>query len=847
MIKKILFLLLCLTTTSFIFFPHLVYSSEPSYGGYFETPSSSELLPDYPFALEGCKNTIDGGEIFETNYIDMTSGGGYVMVGAAELDDYYDAAYIGKWDWRGKKEWESFHTEPEGSDSARVIQQIGDGYIVLGTTFSEDFRRGYDLLLYKIDSRGNEQWSKIFDAGFNTTEEPVSLKETKDGGFIILGWVENLPPQPPSVLQRDLLLIKTDKNGNIGWLKIIGGAQYDDVGYSIEQTFDDGFIVVGVKYLNQDRYGDGESRVFLLKLDKRGDKQWSKTFGGTNIAEGKALHPESAYAVKETADGYILAGNTVSFGSGGSDVYLIKTDSDGNEEWSYTYGGPNDEQGQNVIITRGGYIVMAFSYKLDEIYGSTNKATYIFRIDKNGKLEWGIDQGIPGFDFEYMPGLFRQIGDFDYVWAQREVDTVCPIIVGMKIQGDIVTEPTPPGESQFRVKDLVINPDTINQGEIVQISVKVENLGTVKGETTVSLKVNGQVLVTEDVSLDPGDSRTLSWKTTSGWSVGSYNIEVEGLAGSFTILESGTSIPEGYSLSLSASPSSFSIGGSTELTGYLTPEIGYTNITLFYRYQGGSWYVLDQVETWEDGSYYSYWTPGDSGEYDVIAMFEPDPALDPIYSSTVTIYVEEDRCLIATAAYGSEMNEKVQFLRLFREKVILSSMAGSQFMEAFNTFYYSFSPYVAQKISNNPILKTVTQVILYPIISILQISSTAHQLFKLNIEAGVIITGLIASTLIGVIYLTPVTWALLIWGRRIGRFGRISVIRTMEKLFLFILFSLAIMVIGIFYSFPSLLTVSSSAYVILNIIFSSITISLFMIYYLIPYIKNWLKLYPNYL
>jgi hypothetical protein len=116
----------------------------------------------------------------------------------------------------------------------------------------------------------------------------------------------------------DIFLIKTDANGNIIWAKTYGGGG-NDWAYSVQQTSDGGYIVAGWTW----SFGAGYDDIFLIKTDANGNIIWAKTYGGTNY--------DDAFSVQQTSDGgYIVAGGTESFGAGRSDIFLIKTDANGN-------------------------------------------------------------------------------------------------------------------------------------------------------------------------------------------------------------------------------------------------------------------------------------------------------------------------------------------------------------------------------------------------------------------------------------------------------------------------------------------------------------------------------------
>ena len=181
---------------------------------------------------------------------------------------------------------------------------------------------------------------------------------------------------------------------------------------------------------------------------------------------------------------------------------------------------------------------------------------------------------------------------------------------------------------------------------------------------------------------------------------------------------------------------------------------------------------------------------------------------------------EEGHCIIATVTYGSELAPEVQFLRGFRDNIVLSTFAGGQFMRVFNAWYYSFSPSVAGFIASNPAVKTVMKGVLYPLVGILHLSSMAYSAFSFSPEFGVVMAGLVASFLIGVVYLTIPVMILLVAAKRLSK----RTLRVMQLKLLAIpwLTSLALILLGEIAFSPAIMMAATASLVLTTLASSAI-------------------------
>jgi len=276
---------------------------------------------------------------------------------------------------------------------------------------------------------------------------------------------------------------------------------------------------------------------------------------------------------------------------------------------------------------------------------------------------------------------------------------------------------------------------------------------------TISYNDHGAWNTLATATSAPDGSYSYLWTPSP---IGSYQLKAswegdESHSGATSSVVSITVVKILTAISCTSSSSEIIEGNTVIISGSISPTVSGKAIILTYRKPDGT-IITRTVTTISDGSYNDSYKPDAAGSWSVTASWNGDSTHDNATSSSISFTVKSG-CLIATATYGSELSPEVQFLREFRDNTVLTTFAGSSFMVVFNGFYYSFSPDIASAISRNKALRGAMKVILYPLIGILHLSFTAFSLFSFNPELGVLIAGLIASSLISVIYVTP--WVLL--------------------------------------------------------------------------------------
>jgi hypothetical protein len=327
---------------------------------------------DGPLIGEACLIKIDsnGDSLWTRTYrqgynssassVQQTTDGGYIITGYENYPPINTGSVLLiRTNSNGDILWTRFFGEGDMSLGNSVQQTTDGGYIIAGTCHIYMMGPSGRLYLVKTDSDGDTLWTRTFSEFVSRGE---SVRQTTDGGYIVAGY-----------LNGAVLLVKTESNGDILWTRTFWGNDYD-YGYSVRQdTTDGGYIIAGYT----ESYGAGSGDVWLIKTDSDGDTLWTRTFGGSEDDRG--------YSVQQTADGgFIVTGYTESYGAGGRDVWLIKTDFNGDSLWSCTVGGVSDDEGYSVQqTTDGGYIVSGTTLS----YGAGVYDIWLIRFESETPVE----------------------------------------------------------------------------------------------------------------------------------------------------------------------------------------------------------------------------------------------------------------------------------------------------------------------------------------------------------------------------------------------------------------------------------------------------------------------------
>jgi len=447
---------------------------------------------------------IGGDDTEHFKAIQETVDGGFIAVGYVEpwtRDDH--ELYMVKTDSAGEPEWSKVYGDAKDDDAYDVVQTVDGGYVVVGSTNS--YGAGLaDLWVMRTDELGELIWEKVL--GGTKNDVAYSLIALDGGEYLLTGSTASYGSG-----NGDLWILKISDDGDVLW-NITYGGPMNDVGREIISTADGGFMVVG----DTSSYGAGWSDVWLIKMDAEGAASWNQTIGGSANDSGRS--------VKETVDGFIVAGNSESFGDTLVDGYVAKVDPEGELLWEKTYGGASDDYAEFIELFNGeGYLVTGYTSST----GTGESDVWLFSVSVDGEM---VEETVYGGSLRDRMYQVHETSDGGYIlvgftWSFGAGGN------GYLIK--ITMEP-PLAPAEFTISDLVVSPSTVETGETVTVSVTVTNVGEETGSHTAELLLDGSKVDEETVTLEGGASETVEFTGVSG-DEGTHTVSVGDLSGSFTV------------------------------------------------------------------------------------------------------------------------------------------------------------------------------------------------------------------------------------------------------------------------------------------------------------------------
>lgn len=390
------------------------------------TTETTEVIDNTFKGTVNWKKTFGGSLNEEIKAVTVAPNGDYVILGNSGSTD----AIVGTntsgtqdyWVMRIDPSGNSIWSKTYGGDNDERGEAIAltkdNGFIVTGysrsTSGDVSANNGsYDHWMVKLDANGTIQWEKNY--GFLGDDRAAQVKQTADGGFLTAGYLDvdsyEGPNNPNKGLKQEkapkkhgigeFWIHKLDSTGAVEWERFYGGSNNDRASDFL--ILDDGYLVIGTSESTDFDITNskGSYDFWIIKINKKGELQWQKNYGGSEI--------DTAYAVATTIDGnFIIVGDTrsidgdITTGKGNADLWAIKIAPDGTLLKQKTYGGSGFDTARGIIAMNNKEFIISGSTKSND--GDISKSfggndIWLLKIDENLNLKWSTTFGGSDFDF----------------------------------------------------------------------------------------------------------------------------------------------------------------------------------------------------------------------------------------------------------------------------------------------------------------------------------------------------------------------------------------------------------------------------------------------------------------
>ena len=276
--------------------------------------------------------------------------------------------------------WSSFYdNSPQLADYNGVIGRDAAGNIYVGGTSSMGEEAGTDIVLFKTDANGNRVWSRTFNGGGNYTDGLRDMVVDPTGNIYLAGHSYTRDLSNPALNSYDYVLLKYNANGDLLWTKYYGGNPgYDDFARSLKVD------AAGNAYVGGYSWGVGTfANYATVKYDSNGNQLWVKRFAGGN---GEILNEVE---IDSMGNVYVTGYSSSSAAGGSEDIVTIKYNSAGDQMWLNRYNSPTSDtdEGYAVEIAANGDVLV-----LGETFDFDGSRVFVQKINGSaGTTVWTKD------------------------------------------------------------------------------------------------------------------------------------------------------------------------------------------------------------------------------------------------------------------------------------------------------------------------------------------------------------------------------------------------------------------------------------------------------------------------
>ncbi len=279
---------------------------------------------------------------------------------------------------------------PMSERAYALVEGVDPGFCLAGWTRSFGAPGGSDILVTKTDPNGIPQWSRV-SFGEND-DEAYSMVRTTDQCYTITGWTRSFGPGVPN---KNIFVLKLDQAGNQVWGWVYGGMQNDEA-YSIVETMDGGYAVTGLTY----SFGPApQPNIFVLKLTAHGMLQWMRVYWmAPNHME------DEGYSIVQTADtGYAVVGRAKTISQAFFNPFVLKLDQRGNIQWLRTVPGEDaDDEAYSVAVDLNGDILAGGWTRSFGTSPRNTADMFVSKFDLLGNILWSNSYGWPDGDEQVL-------------------------------------------------------------------------------------------------------------------------------------------------------------------------------------------------------------------------------------------------------------------------------------------------------------------------------------------------------------------------------------------------------------------------------------------------------------